>query len=210
MRVILATVQRTWAEAALWPIVVLAAGLAWLGRRLALEALGGGEEYAGEVQAGALLLAGAAVLSLAEPLVLAREARGGLLLLRAARCGGFGLAGRWAGLMLAMLPALALAVVAGGGLPPRPLGVALDLVVLVAGGLLLGSLLERTLLVPALWILLVAGHLRAWLEPAGVGWLLPAFGQLDGWDGALHAVLWACGALALARWRLAAVAGRGG
>ncbi len=103
------TLRRTLAAPALLPLSLVAAGLAWLGRRLAQEALGGGEGFTDEVRTGALLLAGALVLSLSEPLELAREARGGLLLLRAAKGGGFALPQRWAGLLLAMLPTVVLA-----------------------------------------------------------------------------------------------------
>lgn len=208
MLALLATLRRTLAAPALLPLSLVAAGLAWLGRRLAQEALGGGEGFVDEVRTGALLLAGALVLSLSEPLQLVHEARGGLLLLRVAKGGGYALPQRWAGLALAMLPSVLLAALAGGGLPPRPLPVLLDLSVLVAGGLLLGSLLERTLLVPALWLLLLAGHLRPWLLAGGAGWFLPAFGRMDGAEGALHAALWSGGALLLAQWRLSAVTGR--
>jgi hypothetical protein len=208
MHALRTTLRRTLAAPALLPLTLVAAGLSWLGRRLAQEALGGGEGFTDEVRTGALLLAGALVLSLSEPLELAREARGGLLLLRAAKGGGFALPQRWAGLLLAMLPTVALAALAGGALPPRPLPLLLDLGVLAAAGLLLGSLLERALLVPALWLLLLAGHLRPWLLAGGAGWLLPAFGRMDGAGGAAHAVLWSTGALLLAQWRLGAVAGR--
>jgi len=160
MHPLLSTLRRTLGSPALLPLSLAAAGLAWLGRRLAESALGGGEGFVDEVRSGALLVAGVLVLSLAEPLAVAREARSGLLLLRAARGGGFALTQRWLGLVLAMLPTVALSALAAGGVPQQPLPLLLDLLVLAAGGLLLGSLLERGLLVPALWLLLVAGQLR--------------------------------------------------
>jgi|GEM_PF-1840587 len=209
MQPLLSTLRRTLAAPALVPLTLVAAGLAWLGRKLAAEALGGGAGFVDEVRTGSLLVAGALVLSLAEALAVARDARSGLLLLRSARGGGFALPQRWLGLVLAMLPTVALASVASGGAPAAPWPLLLDLLALAAGGLLLGSLLERGLLVPALWLLLVAGHLRPWLESSGGAWLLPAFGHMQGAEGALHAALWCTGALLLADWRLAAVVGRG-
>jgi hypothetical protein len=209
MHPLLSTLRRTLGSPALLPLSLAAAGLAWLGRRLAESALGGGEGFVDEVRSGALLVAGVLVLSLAEPLAVAREARSGLLLLRAARGGGFALTQRWLGLVLAMLPTVALSALAAGGVPQQPLPLLLDLLVLAAGGLLLGSLLERGLLVPALWLLLVAGQLRPWLQDAGAGWLLPALGHMTGLEGVLHAALWCAGALLLADWRLGALVGRG-
>jgi hypothetical protein len=209
MHPLLSTLRRTLAAPALLPLSLAAAGLAWLGHQLAATALGGGEGFVDEVRSGSLLVAGVLVLSLAEPLAVAGEARSGLLLLRVARGGGFALPQRWLGLVLAMLPSVALAALAAGGLPAEPWPLLLDLLVLAAGGLLLGSLLERGLLVPALWLLLVAGQLRPWLVRAGAGWVLPALGHMTGPEGALHAALWCAGALLLAEWRLGSIAGRG-
>jgi hypothetical protein len=209
MQPLWSTLRRTLGTPAIVPLSLIAAGLAWLGQRLAREALGGGEGFVDEVRAGSLLLAGALVLSMSDALAVRREARDGLLALRAARGGGFGLPQRGAGLLLAMLPTVALAALCGGGAPTGLVPLMLDLAVLVAGGLLLGSLVEGVLLVPALWLFLLAGQLRPWLQHAGPGWLLPAFGRMEGVEGALHAALWCVGALLLADWRLSAVAGRG-
>jgi hypothetical protein len=205
---LLSTLRRTLWTPALLPVACVAAGLAWLGHRLAEVQLGGGEGFVDEVRTGSLLLAGALVLSMSETLSVRREARDGLLALRAAKGGGFALTQRWLGLALGMLPTVALAAAFGGGVPAHPLPLALDLLVLAAGGLLLGSVLEGGLLIPALWLLLVVGQLRPWLAPSGAGWLLPAFGHLQGVEGALHAGLWCAGALLIADWRLSAVAGR--
>lgn len=209
MQPLLSTLRRTLGTPALIPLSLVAAGLAWLSQRLAREALGGGEGFVDEVRTGSLLLAGALVLSMSEALAVRREARDGLLALRAARGGGFALPQRWAGLLLAMLPTVVLAALCGGGAPVRPLPLALDLAVLAAAGLLVGSLVEGGLIVPALWLLLLAGQLRPWLLASGAGWILPAFGRMEGTEGALHAALWCAGALLLADWRLSAVAGRG-
>ena len=204
------TLRRTLLTPSLLPVTVVAAGLAWLGTRLAEGQLGAGEGFVDEVRTGSLLLAGALVLSLSEALGVGREARDGLLALRAARGGGFALTQRWLGLVLAMLPTVALAAAFGGGAPSHPLPLLLDLLVLAAGGLLLGSLLEGGLLIPALWLLLVAGAVRPWIASAGAGWLVPAFGRMEGVEGALHAGLWCTGALLLADWRLSTIAGRAG
>ena len=209
MQALLSTLRRTLGTPAIIPLSLIAAGLAWLGPKLARDQLGGGEGFVDEVRSGSLLLAGALVLSMSDALAVRREARDGLLALRAARGGGFALPQRWAGLLLAMLPTLALAALCGGRPAAGALPLALDLGVLVAGGLLVGSLVEGVLLVPALWLFLLAGQLRPWLQHAGPGWLLPAFGRMDGVEGALHAALWCAGALLLADWRLSAVAGRG-
>jgi len=206
---LLSTLRRTLFSPAMLPLALVAAGLAWLGRRLAAEALGAQQGFLGEVRTGSLLVAGALVLSMSGALAVRREARDGLLALRLARGGGFALPQRWAGLVLGMLPVVALAALFGGGPPPQPVPLLLDLLVLSAGGLLLGSVLEGGLLVPALWLLLLAGHVRPWLTGSGAGWLLPAFGRMDGVEGALHAGLWCAGALLLADWRLGVAAGRG-
>jgi hypothetical protein len=189
-------------------VLAAAAGLAWFGAWLAGSVLGGSEGFVDEVRAACLPFAAALALSLAEPLLVAREARAGLLTLRAARGGGFALGWRWAGLALATLPAVAFAALAGGAWPAHPLSVLLDLSILCAGGVFLGAWLERGLLVPALWCLLVAGHLRPWVSEHWAAWLLPRLGDLAGPAGLLHAALW-CGAfLLLANHRLGAVVGR--
>jgi hypothetical protein len=205
---LVSTLRRTLLTPGLLPASVVAAGLAWLGTRMADGQLGGGEGFVSEVRTGALLLAGALVLSISDALSVGREARDGLLALRAARGGGFALPQRWLGLVLAMLPTVTLAAVCAGGAPAHPLPLLLDLLVLAAAGLLLGSLLEGGLLIPALWLLLVAGGLRPWIAASGAGWLLPAFGRMEGVEGALHAGLWCAGALLLADWRLSTIAGR--
>ena len=203
---VISCLRRTLLVPAMLPLTGVAIGLAWLGTRLARGALGGEEGFVDEVRAGSLLFSGALVLSLAEPLAVMRDARSGLLLLRAARGGGFSLPARWLGLLLASLPTVALASLAGGGgllLPPALLA---DLAMLCAGGLLLGSWLDRPLLVPALWCLVVAGHLRPWLGASPVAWVLPAFGQVSDAAGLAHAALWCLSMLLLAEWRLGAVA----
>jgi len=205
---VLSCLRRTLLVPAMLPLTGVAMGLAWLGTRLARGALGGEEGFVDEVRAGSLLFSGALVLSLAETLAVMRDARSGLLLLRAAKGGGFSLPARWLGLLLASLPTVALASLAGGGGLRVPPPVLADLAVLCAGGLFLGSWLERPLLVPALWCLLVAGHLRPWLADNPVAWVLPAFGQLGGAAGLLHAALWCASMLLLAEWRLGAVAAR--
>ena len=205
---LVSTLRRSLLTPGLLAVSGVAAGLAWLGTKLAEGQLGGGEGFVDEVRTGALLLAGALVLSISDALAVGREARDGLLALRAARGGGFALPQRWIGLSLAMLPTVALAAAFTGGAPSHPLPLLLDLLVLAAGGLLLGSLLEGGLLIPALWLLLVAGGLRPWIAASGAGWLLPAFGRMEGVEGALHAGLWCVGALLLADWRLASIAGR--
>ena len=187
---------------------LLGSGLAWLGVRLAAEALGGGEGFVDEVRLSSLLFVGALVLSLAEPLQVAGEARSGLLALRRARGGSFGLVARWAGLLLATLPALALTALAGGGWPAGGAWAVVDLGVLCAGGLLLGAFLERALLVPALWLLFVAGHLHPWLAGTPAGLVVPTFGAARDASGLAVAGLWVAGALLVARARLAAVAAR--
>lgn len=189
-------------------VVAAAAALAWFGAWLANSVLGGSEGFVDEVRAACLPFAAALALSLAEPLLVAREARSGLLTLRAARGGGFALGWRWAGLALSTLPAVALAAWAGGAWPDRPVAVLLDLSILCAGGLFLGAWLERGLLVPALWCLLVAGHLRPWLADHWAAWLLPGLGDLSGAAGVLHAALWCGGLLLLAQHRLGAVVAR--
>jgi len=191
---------------------LLGAGLTLLSVRLAGEALGGGEGYVDEVRRASLLFSGALVLSLAEPLAVAGEARSGLLTLRRARGGSFGLAGRWLGLWLSTGPALLLSALAGGGWPDGGGHVPVDLAMLAAAGLLLGAWLPRPLLVPALWMLLAAGHLRPWLGELTAGRLLPAFGaarELPADLASLAAPAAFCaGCLLLSHWRLLAVTAR--
>jgi hypothetical protein len=188
----------------------VAAAASWLGVALARNALGGSEGFVEEVRAGCLPFAGALVLSLAEPLAVAEEARSGLVLLRMSRGAGAALAFRCAGLVLATLPSVLVCALATGGWPPAPGALLLELTVLAAGGLWLGAWLSRPLLVPAIWCLLVVGYLRPWFGDTPVAWLLPALGELKGPAGAAHALLWAAGALVLAGSRLRAVAAGSG
>lgn len=214
MATVLATLRRSLLVPAVLPLLFVAGAGAWLGTWLAAAALGGDAGFLDEVRQGALLCAGALTLSLAEPLLVGREVRGGLLALRVARGGGPALVGRWLGLVLATLPALVVATLAGGGLPPAPGALLVELLVLAAAGLALGSFLDRARLVPVLWVLLVASYLRPWLaaDPRGVvlAWALPALGTLHGWTGVAHGLLWSAGALALAHWRLGRLVARGG
>jgi hypothetical protein len=210
MQPLLTTLRRTLLVPALLPTTVLVMGLTWLGVLLAREGLGGSAGFVDEVRAACLPFAGALVLSLAEPLELRREARSGLLLLRAARGGGYALGRRWLGLLLATLPTVALTAWASGGAPADPLALLAELAMLCAGGLLLGAWLERTLLVPALWALLVAGHLWPWLDRHWLSWLLPRLGGPADGTALLAALCWSAGALLLARSRLAAVSARAG
>lgn len=186
-------------------VALAAAGLAWVGAWLADSVLGGSDGFVQEVRAACLPFAAALALSLAEPLLVAREARSGLLTLRAARGGGFALGWRWAGLALSTLPVIAIAAWAGGAWPEHPLAVLLDLSILCAGGLFLGAWLERGQAVPALWCLLVAGNLHPWLADHWVAWLLPRLGDLSGLTGVLQATLWCVAFLVLADLRLRAV-----
>jgi hypothetical protein len=200
-------------------VLAVAAAGAWLGQELAAAGLGAGMGFLDEVLAGSLLFAGALALSLAEPLEVGRDARAGLLTLRVARGGSYGLGRRWLGLLLATLPAVALAALAAGGLPPEPWVLLRQLGVLCAAGLALGAWCDRHLLVPVLWVLLVAGHLRPWLLDVAppLAWALPRLGEVEtganaahAWAPWLHAGAWSLGAVWLARWRLAALVGRGG
>jgi hypothetical protein len=207
----LTIVMRVWRAPALIPVMFVTTLAAWLARQLSASLLGGPEAYLAEVAAGSQLLAGVAVLSLAEPLEVAREARSGLLTLRAARGGGFALVLRWLALTVATLPSVVLAAWAGGALPGDPLGLVLQLAVLAAAGLVLGAWLDRRLLVPALWIVLVLAYLSPWLEQGAppLAWVVPRLGHLEGLHGAAHALVWCSAALVLARSRLLAVAARG-
>jgi hypothetical protein len=210
MSPVLTTLRRTLLVPAILPLTLVAMAVSWLGSRLAAEALGADEGFLEEVRAGSLLFGGALVLSLAEPLEVLRDARGGLLLLRAARGGGFALGRRWLGLLLAVLPTVLLCGWAAGGRPVAPLALLLDLGVLCAGGLLLGAFLERALLVPALWCLLVLAHLRPWLAGTPAAWLLPRMGELTDARAAAHALCWCAAMLLIADWRLSRAVGKGG
>lgn len=215
MNVLLSTVRRTLVPAVLWPTLLVTLGATWVATELVSANLGPTEEFLAEIRHGCMLFGGLLVLSLAEPLQVAREARDGLLLLRAARGKGFGLPMRWAGLFLATLPAVLAAGVVARGLPAAPLALALELALLAAAGLTLGAFLERGRLVPVLWALAVAGQLRPWLSASAwgtpVAWLLPDFSGLDegGVLAVAHAAAWIVGALLIARWRLGSVAARG-
>ena len=209
MLALLSTARRVLLAPALVPLTLAAAGSSYLAVLLASDALGGDEGFVDEVRRACLPFAGALVLSLAEPLEVGREVREGWLALRVARGGGFALLSRWAGLLLATLPTVLIASLAAGGWPRRPDLALLELAVLCAGGLALGAWLERALLVPALWCLLVAGHLWPWLAGSGASWLLP---RLDGGGGAwswVAAATWCAGSLLVARARLTTLAGAG-
>ncbi len=206
---LLTTLRRTLLVSTSVPVAVVAMALSWLGSYLAAQALGGDGSFVAEVRAGSVLVAGALVLSLAEPLEVAREARGGLLALRAARGGGFALTRRWLGLLLACVPTMLLAGWAGGGWPEPAVPLLLDLSVLCAGGLCLGAFLDRALLVPALWCLAILGSLHGWLADNPVAWIVPPLGALQGATGVLSALLWCGGALLIAHWRLSALVAQG-
>lgn len=212
MRSILSILRRTVLVPAFLPVTVMAAAGTWLGVRLAGAALGGNEGFVGEVREGALLFAALLVLSMAEPLEVGREARGGVLTLHLARGRRLGMAGRCLGLALGTLPAVLVAALAGGGLPSDPLALGLELIVASAAGLFLGAWLDRKLLVPALWTLILVAHLRPWLlgsEMSALAWLLPRMGDFQGGWGVAHALLWAGAMVALTEWRVASVASRG-
>jgi hypothetical protein len=210
MLALLSTARRVLLAPALPLLTLVAAASSWLAVLLASQALGGDQGFVDEVRAACLPFAGALVLSLAEPLEVGREVREGWLALRVARGGGFALTSRWAGLLLGTLPTVLVCAGAAGGWPQRPLGALLELAVLCAGGLLLGAWLERALLVPALWCLLVAGHLWPWLAQGGASWVLPRLGGEAGPLQALAAASWCAGSLLLAHARLVRLAGAGG
>lgn len=213
MSVIRSTFVRTLVAPSTLPVAFAAAALAFLGVLLARSALGGQEGFVDEVRHGSLLFAAALALSLAEPLEVGRDARGGPLLLRLVRGGRPALALRALGLVLATVPFVLVATWAGGALvPSQPVALVVEVFVLASGGLLLGAWFDRARLVPALWCLIVAGHLHPWLgEGFGrpVAWLLPELGGDVGAGALLHAGLWAAAALALAEARVLGVAGRG-
>lgn len=210
MLALLSTARRVLLAPTLPLLTLVAAASSFLAVKLASEALGGDQGFVDEVRAACLPFAGALVLSLAEPLEVGREVREGWLRLRVARGGGFALTARWAGLLLGTLPTVLVCAWAAGGWPQQPLGALLELAVLCAGGLLLGAWLERALLVPALWCLLVAGHLWPWLAHGGASWVLPRLGGEVGPLQALAAASWCAGSLLLARARLGRLAGAGG
>jgi len=203
---------RIWRTPAYVPLIMVGAGAAFLAGRMAEALLGGPEGFAAEVRAGSLLFAGALVLSLSEPLEVGRDARIGGLMLRVARGGGFALVRRWLAVTVATLPAVGVAALAGGGWPAQPVTLLLQLAVLAAAGLALGSLMDRRLLVPALWALLVLAHVGPWLQTqwAPLAWVLPSLGHLQEPQGWLHGLAWAAGALFLARARLGQVVGTPG
>ncbi len=217
------TLRRSLTPGVLGPLLLVSSGAAWLSTRLVAGHLGATPEFLVEVRSGSLLFAGLLALSLAEPLLVAREARHGLLALRVAKGAGFALPSRCLGLTLATVPAVLCAAVAGGGGPLAPWGLSLELAVLAAAGLALGAFLPRAQCVPALWVLAVAGHLRSWLE--GSPWgsalslVLPDLGRLGsfgqrGFGGQeslllVHAAAWIAAALLLARWRLGRLVARG-
>ena len=206
--VALSIVRRTLLVPSLWPVAFVSAVAAWVGTWLAVESMGATEVYVAEVRHGSMLFAGVLTLSLAEPLQTARDARSGLLLLRVARGGGFALVSRWLGLVVATLPLVLLAGLAAGGLPAEPLTLLVQLLVISAAGLALGAFLERGRLVPALWGLVLLGHLQPWIASArwggAVAWLLPRLGQLEGGWGLVHGLAWSAGALLVAQGRLSA------
>lgn len=209
----LSTVRRSLFVPAVVPVLVMTGMGAWIANELARVALGAGEGFLAEARHGSMLFAGIVMLSLAEPLELGRDARSGLLLLRAARGGSFALVPRALGLLVACVPAVLVAGLAGGGLPSAGLDLALELALLTAGGMALGARFDRARLVPALWCLVLAGHLRPWLaeHPVGgwVAWVLPRLGDTAGAWGALHTLLWCAGALVLASHGLTRAVDRG-
>jgi len=195
------------------PLVAAGAVVAaWLSTLLAEASLGANEGFVDEVRQGAALFGGALVLSLAEPLEVGREARSGLLAVRLSRTRTSGLAVRALALSMSTWPVVAAVSLAAGGLPPDPVSLVVELFVLAAGGLALGSVLDRHLLVPALWGLLVVAHLRPWLAEAAWGaplaWVLPRMGDMQGPLALAHGVAWGAAALLLAGWRLDVAAGR--
>ncbi len=213
MYVIRSMLRRTLMSPAVVPVAFAAAALTFLGVMLARSVLGGQEGFVDEVRRGSLLFAAALALSLAEPLEVGRDARGGLLMLRLVRGGRPLLVLRALGLSLATWPIVLVASWAGGVVfPPEPLGLAVEIFVLASAGLLFGAWFDRARLVPALWCLIVAGHLRPWLidgASAPVGWLLPSLGGSGDLLALVHALLWAGAALAFAEARLLTVAGAG-
>lgn len=219
MSVVVSILKRTLLVPGAWSVAAVAALAAWVGSDLATQSLGADQGFVEEVRHGSLLFAALLSLSLAEPLQTGHEARSGLLLLRHGKGGGFALAARWAGLFLALLPVLLLAALGAGGLPAAPWGLAGQIAVLVAGGLLLGSFLDRRRLVPALWGLAILGQLRPWMTTLEGSWswtwLVPDLASMGAEPGgvglggvSLHGLLWVLGALALTHGRLLAISAR--
>lgn len=200
--------RRVWCVPAILPVTVLAVGATVFATMLARVALGGA---VADARQGALLFAGALFLSLCEPLEIGREARGGPLVLVAVRRRGLGLPTRALALLLGSLPVLGLAALASGGWPADPVGLIGSQLVLSMAGLFLGAFVDRALLVPALWGLVVVGHLRPWIAAgpaAPLAWLLPGLGELRSPVLLAHALVWGAGLLCLAQWRLERVVAR--
>jgi len=212
MSVVVLTVKRTLLVPGIWPVVAVAVLAAWVGSWLATHSLGGDDGFLEEVRHGSLLFAALLTLSLAEPLQTGREVRTGQMMLRHAKGGGFALSARWVGLFLSLLPVLALAALAAGGVPASLAGLAGQVGVLVAGGLALGSFLERRHLVPALWGLALLGQLRPWMSTLEGSvawiWLVPDLGSVGSGAAWQHGLCWALGVLALAHGRLTTLSAR--
>ena len=211
--VLLSVARRSLLVPALVPVAFVVSVSSWASIWLALESMGATEAYLAEVRHGCLLFAGALALSLFEPLRTGDDARRGMLRLRWAHRGALGLVPRWLGLVLATLPVVILAALAAGGAPGDPLALLIQLHVLAAGGMALGAFLERGRLVPALWALLVLGHVRPWVAASDWGrplaWLLPRLSEVGAGQAAWPALLWCVGALLIARARLSVVASGG-
>jgi len=208
MRAWLSILRRVWCVPAIVPVTVLAVGGTAFATLLTRSALGGGVD---DVRQGSLLFAGALFLSLCEPLEVGREARAGSLQLVAVRRRGLGLPARALGLWAGSLPVLSLAALASGGWPPDPVGLLGSQLVLGMAGLFLGAFLDRALLVPALWVLVLVGHLRPWIAAgaaAPLAWFLPGLGELRSGPALAHALVWGAGLLCLAQWRLERVVAR--
>lgn len=212
MSAVVFTLKRTLLVQSIWPVVAVAVLSAWVGTWLATHSLGADEGFLEEVRHGSMLFAALLTLSLAEPLQTSDEVRSGQLMLRHAKGGGFALPARWAGLSLSLLPVMALAALAAGGLPSSLAGLIGQVGVLVAGGLALGAFLERKHLVPALWCLAILGQLRPWLATlegsAAWSWVVPDLGSVGSGVAWLHGLCWALGVLAIAQGRLTAVSAR--
>lgn len=213
MSVVASILRRCLTAPAVLPVLGLSGAAAFVADALARSGLGASEQVLADVRQGSLLFAGLLMLSLCEPLQVGREARGGILLLRLLRGGGFALLPRCLGLLLALLPALLCAALGARGLPAAPLQLLAGLVVLASGGLLLGAWCERGRLVAALWGLAVVGHLRPWLLPLPAGRVLaaalPDLAAPLTAAGLAHSACWSAGALLLAQWRLGRVAAGG-
>lgn len=209
----LAVVRRTLQVPALVPVAFVVCVTSWASIWLARESMGATAVYLDQVRHGCLLFSAVLVLTVAEPLRTRADAAAGIMRLRFARSGALGLLSLWLGLTLACLPLAALVSLVTLGWPQAPLALLAEVLVLVAGGLALGALLDGGRLVPALWGLLILGHLQPWLasSPSGAAaaWALPRLGGLEGVGGWVHAALWSAGALCLARAQLLRVVARG-